>query len=504
MPELNVLIVDDSPFMRKVFSDVVDADAAFKVLATAANGEEAVKLAIELKPDIITMDLEMPRMNGIEALKKIMSIQPTPIIMLSAVTDHGTRDTIRALQYGAFDFIRKPDGAVNLDIRQVGEQLIEKLHIAMESMNGGSWRMLPAVEERAESLLPPPITANRDVAPPKEAEKEADVPDVELLSSPVSERSKPPLAPFSDRNASPPRATPSAEITRKLAPALPDSLNPVAARKQKPSESLAAKETLRKAVAKPPAAIGEPKAVGRKTPKPAARAESRPAAENPPSSESPKTSTHFTQLVAIGTSTGGPRALHEVLTGIPADFPAPILVVQHMPPKFTHSLAQRLDNFCDIHVREATDGELVETATAYIAPGGWHMNLAKDGAGKYRIKLSNEGPRSGHMPSVDMLFESLIGHQQLKRHIVLMTGMGSDGAKGMKALREDGATNTIAESEETCVVYGMPRSAVELGAATHQLPLQSIAQALVQEVKSARPNIVVESSANKEVSGPWK
>ena len=175
--------------------------------------------------------------------------------------------------------------------------------------------------------------------------------------------------------------------------------------------------------------------------------------------------------MAIGTSTGGPRALHEVLTGIPADYPAPILVVQHMPPKFTHSLAQRLDNFCSIHVREAVDGEGVESATAYIAPGGYHMSLAKDNKGLYRIKLTQEGPRSGHMPSVDVLFESLLGQQQLKRHIVLMTGMGSDGAKGMKALQEDGAMTTIAEAENTCVVYGMPRSAVELEAVSHLLPI---------------------------------
>jgi two-component system chemotaxis response regulator CheB len=154
-----------------------------------------------------------------------------------------------------------------------------------------------------------------------------------------------------------------------------------------------------------------------------------------------------------------------------------------MPPKFTNSLAQRLDSFCSIHVREAKDGEVVETATAYIAPGGRQMSLSKDTGGKYRIKLSDEGPRSGHMPSVDFMFESLIGQRQLKRHAVLMTGMGSDGAKGMLALRQDGAQTTIAEAEQTCVVYGMPRSAVELGAATHQLPLQGIAPALVQEVK---------------------
>jgi two-component system chemotaxis response regulator CheB len=174
------------------------------------------------------------------------------------------------------------------------------------------------------------------------------------------------------------------------------------------------------------------------------------------------------------------------LTGIPAEFPAPILVVQHMPPKFTFSLAQRLDNFCSIRVREAVDGEFVETATAYIAPGGKHMSLGKETSGKYRIRLSEEGPRAGHMPSADVLFESLLGHQQLRRHVVLMTGMGSDGARGMKALQTDGAATTIAESEQTCVVYGMPRSAVELGAVSQLLPLQGIAPALVQHVKSRK------------------
>jgi two-component system chemotaxis response regulator CheB len=154
-----------------------------------------------------------------------------------------------------------------------------------------------------------------------------------------------------------------------------------------------------------------------------------------------------------------------------------------MPPKFTNSLAQRLDNFCSIHVREAVDQEPVETATAYIAPGGRHMTLKKDAKGKFRIHLSDEGPRGGHMPSVDVMFESLLGHQQLKRHVVLMTGMGSDGAKGMKALQSDGAVTTIAEAEQTCVVYGMPRSAVELGAVSHLLPLQEIASTLVQGVK---------------------
>ncbi|WP_229263749.1 CheB methylesterase domain-containing protein [Cohnella cholangitidis] len=262
------------------------------------------------------------------------------------------------------------------------------------------------------------------------------------------------------------------------------------AAKPKATERAAGKESLQLPSRKPAAGIEHRPLPAKKpsglAPKP--KLENTSALEESNNANAgPKTSTVFTHLVAIGTSTGGPRALHEVLTGIPADFPAPILVVQHMPPKFTHSLAQRLDNFCSIHVREAVDDELVETATAYIAPGGRHMSLSKDATGKYRIKLSDEAPKGGHKPSVDVMFESLIGHQQLKRHIVLMTGMGSDGAKGMKALQADGAQTTIAEAEQTCVVYGMPRCAIELGAASHQLPLQEIASVLVQEVKSRKP-----------------
>ncbi|RED66047.1 protein-glutamate methylesterase/protein-glutamine glutaminase [Cohnella lupini] len=494
MSEFKVLIVDDSPFMRKVFSDVIDADAAFKVLATASNGKEGVDLALELKPDIITMDLEMPQMNGLEALQRIMNIQPTPVIMLSAVTDNGTRDTIKALQYGAIDFIRKPDGAVKLDIRQVGEQLLEKLHIALETMSSGSLRMLPAVEEKAVIIVQPtpapPLTLSPIVEDPANKVGKPDKPGIAVDTIPSNIASVKEVQP--KENVSKEGATHSRKPeakTDKPAPRI-SSVLPVAETgmtKPKSQETRMANESSQRA--KPVARVQSDSVVaGKKTSKPAVTSEKASSSlTNAGTTAKPRGSTQFEQLVAIGTSTGGPRALHEVLTGIPAEFPAPILVVQHMPPKFTFSLAQRLDNFCSIHVREAVEGELVETATAYIAPGGKHMSLKKEASGKYRIRLSEEGPRSGHMPSVDVLFESLIGQRQLVRHIVLMTGMGSDGAKGMKALRSDGAATTIAESEQTCVVYGMPRSAVELGAVSHQLPLQGIAPAIVQEVRSRKP-----------------
>jgi two-component system chemotaxis response regulator CheB len=469
MAAYKVLVVDDSPFMRKVFSDFIAADPSFRVVATASDGGEAVELARSLDPDVITMDLEMPRMNGLEALRLIMRERPKPVIMLSAVTDNGTRDTIKALQLGAFDFIRKPDGSVKLDIRQVGETLREKLHVAVQTAHSGVFRMLPAVEEPEERPAEAPPAAE---GKPPQAQPAAGA------ARPAAERPEP----GTGRGKSPAAATASPSGAAQARAKARASARPEA---PLPKASPAAKRArpepagLSRAEAPPPApAAGRPKAPPRRevhAPPP------RQAAGTPPAGKAARrTGTTYEQIVALGTSTGGPRALHEVLTGLPEDFPAPVVIVQHMPPKFTRSLAQRLDSFCRIHVTEAEDGERLEAGTAYIAPGGYHMRIEKDHAGHYRVRLGDDPPRSGHKPSVDVLFESLLGAADLKRHVVLMTGMGSDGAKGMKALLEDGAATTIAESEETCVVYGMPRSAVELGAATDLLRLEQIAPALIR------------------------
>ncbi|MBB6690848.1 chemotaxis response regulator protein-glutamate methylesterase [Cohnella xylanilytica] len=492
--------------------------------------------------------------------------------MLSAVTDNGTRDTIRALQYGAIDFIRKPDGSVKLDIRQVGESLREKLHVAIELAKSGNYRMLPEIDEtlavssasaeaeeaeEAEDALDEPASAGKTesaegaraderirTAGPSElaaglhsdgladsarkaeperpqgeaprtaggdaafsASAEAAVRPAAPAPSPGTARrpdferrpqreepAKPDRDAFAAKRSD--KAEPSARLPLKpsserqpeggAAPAGKPPLLPPAAKTKAASLGLPkekrepdAKAGTLDAIPSPPAAV--PAA---KTARPA-----RPAKEAGAGGGEDKLregSSTFQHVVAIGTSTGGPRALHEVLTGIPADFPAPILVVQHMPPKFTQSLAQRLDSFSRIRVCEGRDGETVRAGTAYIAPGGKHMTLAKEAPSSYRIVLTDEEPRSGHKPSVDKLFESLVGLKELKRHVVIMTGMGSDGAKGMKALKDDGAETTIAEAEQTCIVYGMPRSAVELGAASRVLRLQQIAPALVQEVSARK------------------
>jgi two-component system chemotaxis response regulator CheB len=366
MAPYNILVVDDSVFMRKIISDLISENPQYKIVGTAKNGQEAIEQVKLLRPDAVTMDIEMPVMNGLDALQRIMAEQPTPIIMLSSLTEEGASETIKALEWGAVDFIRKPSGSISLDLYKVKQLLHEKLQMAVRT----KLRTIKSIQPTPLSTLikqPPLLQSKVGILKP---------PEVKQCATPGS--------------------------------------------------------------------------------------------------------THFDHLVAIGTSTGGPRALHQVISNIPAGFPAPILIVQHMPPNFTKSLAQRLNDISQIQVVEATEGDVLKTATAYVAPGGWHMIVYKDSHKMYKIRLTKEDPRSGHRPSVDVMFESLLGMSELKRHIVLMTGMGSDGAKGMLSLKQSGVSTTIAESEETCVVYGMPRAAVEIQAAMHVLPQQDIAARLAQ------------------------
>lgn len=371
MPAYKVLVVDDSAFMRKMISDMISEVPQFQVIATAKNGKDAVEKVKELNPDVVTMDVEMPEMNGLQAVKAIMEEHPVPIIMLSSLTEDGAKETIMALEFGAVDFIRKPSGSISLDVYKVSSLLAEKLKVAVTT----KVRKIDSAPSR--SLLKPAQPAMR---PPR----------------PVVQPEMPKSSVFPER------------------------------------------------------------AVSQK----------------------------FSQIVAIGTSTGGPRALQQVLSRIPERFPAPILIVQHMPPNFTKSLAHRLDTLSPVHVVEAEDAMIVQSGTAYIAPGGYHMGLLHESSGNYRIRLTKDEPRNGHRPSVEVLFESMLPYKELTRHVVIMTGMGSDGARAMQALRAAGVESTIAESEETCVVYGMPRAAVELNCVKYVLPLHEISEKLIHLVES--------------------
>jgi two-component system chemotaxis response regulator CheB len=371
-----VLVVDDSAFMRRIITDLITEDPGFAVVGTARNGEEAVRKVRELAPDVVTLDVEMPLMDGLRALEIIMRECPVPIVMLSSLTDAGARETIRALELGAVDFVQKPSGSISLDLHKVQRELLDKLKAAVRA------RVPRAAEGAAESR---PATAG---GPEHRTGDRAG----------GREEGRPGVA------AAGPHAAPDG--------------------------------------------AGGP--VGR--------------------------------IAAIGTSTGGPRALQTVLSALSADFPAPILIVQHMPPVFTKSLADRLNALCAIRVREAEHGEALEPGTAYIAPGGRHMEAERAVGGRYRIRLTDDPPVNGHRPSVDVLFDSLVPLTELKRVAVIMTGMGADGARGLKRLLDSGA-QTVAESEETCVVYGMPRAAVNLQAARHVARLHDIPGKLAELIR---------------------
>ncbi|MBW3113851.1 MULTISPECIES: protein-glutamate methylesterase/protein-glutamine glutaminase [Bacillaceae] len=333
-----VLVVDDSAFMRKLISDFLTATGELEVIGIARNGEDAITKIKKFHPDVVTLDVEMPKMNGIEALKRIMEECPVPVVMISSTTKEGTEETVKAMELGAVDFIAKPSGTISLDLHKIQEELVEKV-VSASKVN---------------------VTKIRDV--------------------------------YQKKSTCAPLSTVSEDT--------------------------------------------EPLSIDRHM------------GLNPP------------KLILIGTSTGGPRALQNVLTALPHQLKAPIVVVQHMPPGFTKSLADRLDGQSAIHVKEAEDGEVLQNGTAYIAPGGFHTRIMENGK-TLSIQLSkDEAPRNGHRPSVDILFESASLIRNYSKISVIMTGMGSDGSEGLIKLKERGNVRAIAESKETCIVFGMPKSAI--------------------------------------------
>ncbi|MFC3746312.1 chemotaxis response regulator protein-glutamate methylesterase [Paenibacillus sp. GCM10012306] len=465
MKPYKVLVVDDSAFMRKIISDLIENDADFQVTATAANGREAIEKVNELCPDLVTMDVEMPEMNGLEALKIIMAERPLPVIMLSGINEEGMKETILALEWGAFDFIRKPSISSSQDIITVGESLREQMKEAMLARHQRQVREtaiqaieVTPIEPVAPQIIKPSIQDVRK-------NLELHVPKTELTTSKPAEAERR-IKPAEVLGTAKPiqkKVAPENKATKKAVLPPPASPKPASEkfrnRLKLERESIHALRSQSEAIAEPVAVTGATSTDRRST-----------------------SAKGLCKIVAVGCSTGGPRALKALLENIPADFPAPIVIVQHMPPNFTKSLAQRLNTFSPLEVAEAEQGMILRQGAAYIAPGGYHMKVVPTASGQYTLSLTKEEARNGHRPSVDTLFESLLPLTSLERHAVLMTGMGSDGARMMKALHDSGVSSTFAESEETCVVYGMPRSAVELQCVRHILPLQEIAPRLVQAV----------------------
>jgi len=359
---LRVLVVDDTVVYRKIVSDLLSEVPDVEVVGSAHNGKIALAKIASLKPDLLTLDIEMPEMDGLETLKRMKTEAPdVGAIMLSSLTHQGSEMTLKALELGAFDFIPKPqDGTIKENIEAVKTVLIPMLRAY-------------ARHKEIRSILRGKALSDGDVQ----------------------------------------------TITQSV--------------KADTSSSVRAKEKA--------------------------------------------------DIVAIGVSTGGPNALAKMMPELPADVGVPILIVQHMAPVFTESLATSLNAKCKIEVREAKNGEPLKPNVALIAPGGRQMKVATGTDGKTRIvRVTDDPPENSCKPSVDYLFRS-VAHQYLGRATgVIMTGMGSDGSLGLKLMKRNGA-NIIAQSEETCVVFGMPKGPIEDGIVDTIAPLNRIAEEICQTVR---------------------
>lgn len=358
MKKIRVVVVDDSALVRSLLAEIINRQRDMECVGVANDPLVAREIIRELNPDVITLDVEMPRMDGLDFLGRLMRLRPMPVLMISTLTERGAEVTMKALELGAIDFVAKPRIGLADGIKELAEQIVEKIRVAA-----------------------------------------------------------------------------SAQVKR----AVPQ---PAAARAATSSE-----------------------AAGAATP--------------PPAKLLGRVSTE--KLICIGSSTGGTEAVKEVLMRMPADAPG-ILVTQHMPPGFTTSFAARLNGLCQITVKEAVDRERVLPGHAYIAPGGRHLRIDRSGA-NYIVIVEDGEPVNRHKPSVEVLFHSCAQVVGPNAFGIMLTGMGNDGAKAMREMKDAGSYNYV-QNEATCVVFGMPREAIAHGAADEVLPLLEIAPALLSRLRS--------------------
>ncbi|KYC19846.1 MULTISPECIES: protein-glutamate methylesterase/protein-glutamine glutaminase [Pseudomonas] len=374
---VKVLVVDDSGFFRRRVSEILSADPTIQVVGTATNGKEAIDQALALKPDVITMDYEMPMMDGITAVRHIMQRCPTPVLMFSSLTHEGARVTLDALDAGAVDYLPKNFEDISRNPDKVKQLLCEKVHtISRSNRRFGSY----ASHAPVAAPVPAPAGSGHAAA--------------SSFASPAAARTPAPA--------------------RAAAPAAAPAHSP--APKRKPYK-----------------------------------------------------------LVAIGTSTGGPVALQRVLTQLPTNFPAPIVLIQHMPAAFTKAFAERLDKLCRISVKEAEDGDMLRPGLALLAPGGKQMMI--DGRGAVKILPGDE--RLNYKPCVDITFGSAAKSYGDKVLSVVLTGMGADGREGARLLKQGGST-VWAQDEASCVIYGMPMAIVKANLADAVYSLDEIGKHLVE------------------------
>lgn len=390
--KIRVLVIDDSIVVRRMLSRILNDDPDIEVVDTAENPYDAEGKIIELKPDVLTLDIEMPRMDGLTFLKILMEKRPMPVVVMSSLSQAGSSHAMEALQSGAVDVLAKPYGPYS--VGNVGPQLVEKVKAA------------------AIARLRRPLPARREIPEPGQAPE----PPSTSAPSPTTESTRP-------------RARFGAHVTGNT---------PLERAHQRARQAFAT------SVLAPIRTTFNPR-----------------------------------QVVLLGASTGGTEALKEVLVHLPRQMPG-ICIVQHIPPYFSKAFADRLNTLCELEVREAVDGDRLTPGLVLVAPGDYHMLLQWSGTG-YRVALK-QGPMVWHQrPAVDILFKT--GAECAGNSAVgaLFTGMGKDGAEGLLAMRNKGA-RTFAQDEASCVVYGMPKAAHDIGAAEKMVPLNQMAKTLLTAV----------------------
>ena len=427
-----ILIVDDSSFFRKRLKEIFESDPSMQVVGEAKDGKEGVAMTEKLRPDVITMDVEMPVMDGITAVKEIMAKCPTPILMFSSLTFEGANSTFKALEAGAIDFMPKNFD----DIAHRREDAIKSLIGSVKAVSRSrvrGFRPAPATTATAR-----PATSTLS-ARPSATTSTLRTTSTSTLASRTSTLSSTRTSSFSSATSATPAATSGAAMGqyKKINEMLSgDPGIPAAARKFTFGDHKAETTAFRK-------------------------------------------SGKLHSIVAIGSSTGGPIALQQIIPKLPK-LNVPVIVVQHMPGSFTQTFAQRLDAQSQLHVVEAKDGDMLEPGTCYIAPGGKQMIFEKVGV-KTRVRIIQDTGRLSYNPCVDVSFASLCQIYGCKVLAMILTGMGSDGCEGCQLLKKKGSV-IWAQNEETCVVYGMPQAIVNASVADMVLPLQDIASCIVKEL----------------------
>lgn len=418
-----VLIVDDSTFFRKRLKEIIESDPTMQVVGEAKDGKEGVSLAASLHPDVITMDVEMPVMDGITAVKEIMAKTPTPILMFSSLTFEGANSTFKALEAGAVDFMPKNFD----DIAHRREDGIKALLNAIKAVSRSRVRGFRPALSTSTTARPSSLSATRTSSTLSSTTRTSTLSSTSSLSSRLS------------TTATAPAPTQGAALGQY----------------KKINELLSSEQGVPAAARK--FTFGDHKA----------------------ETTAFKKSGKSHSLVAIGSSTGGPIALQEIIPKLPK-LNVPVVIVQHMPGSFTNTFAARLDSMSQLHVVEAKDGDVLEPGTCYIAPGGKQMIFERFGL-KARIRIIQDTGRVTYNPCVDVSFASLAQIFGNKVLAMILTGMGSDGCEGCQLLKAKGSV-IWAQNEETCVVYGMPQAVVNANVADLVLPLGDIAGCIVKEL----------------------